>query len=153
MSKTPETDANCWREGVSEWVAANFARNLERERDEARDLSAALQLKCNMMQAALDDWDNAVKHVEADHADEVHCGCVPVLRKLLTEARDTVICLRRQRAIARNFGKQIERERDAYRRAVELIAEDCEAWLNSESDEPSCDFIKLVAKYAREALQ
>jgi hypothetical protein len=42
---------------------------------------------------------------------------------------------------------------DQYRSAVELIAEDCEAWLNSESDEPSCDFIKLVAKYAREALQ
>jgi hypothetical protein len=86
MSDTPETDANGWRENVSEWVAANFARKLERERDEARDLSAALQLKCNMMQAALDDWDNAVKHVEAAHADEVHCGCVPVLRKLLTEA-------------------------------------------------------------------
>ena len=47
----------------------------------------------------------------------------------------------------------LERERDKYRRAVELIAEDCEAWLNSESDEPSADFIKLVAKYAREALQ
>jgi hypothetical protein len=47
-----------------------------------------------------------------------------------------------------------EREKsNKYRRAVELIAEDCEAWLNSESDEPSCDFIKLVAKYAREALQ
>jgi hypothetical protein len=42
---------------------------------------------------------------------------------------------------------------DQYRRALELIADDCEAWLNSESDEPSCDFIKLVAKYAREALQ
>jgi hypothetical protein len=48
---------------------------------------------------------------------------------------------------------KLQHERDAYRRAVELIAEDCEAWLNSESDEPSCDFIKLVAKYAREALQ
>jgi hypothetical protein len=44
-------------------------------------------------------------------------------------------------------------ERDKYRRAVELIAEDCEAWLNSESDEPSAEFIKLVAKYAREVLQ
>jgi hypothetical protein len=32
---TPETDKNCWREGVSEWVAANFARELERERDKA----------------------------------------------------------------------------------------------------------------------
>jgi hypothetical protein len=52
-----------------------------------------------------------------------------------------------------DFARKLERERDKYRRAVELIAEDCEAWLNSESDEPSADFIKLVAKYAREVLQ
>ena len=44
-------------------------------------------------------------------------------------------------------------QRNRYRLAVERIAEDCEAWLNSESDEPSADFIKLVAKFAREALQ
>jgi hypothetical protein len=47
----------------------------------------------------------------------------------------------------------VKEQRDKYRRAVALIAEDCEAWLNSESDEPSADFIKLVAKYAREVLQ
>ena len=74
MSDTPETDANCWREGVNEWTAANFARKLERERDQ-------------------------------------------------------------------------------YRRNLELIAEDCEAWLKSESDEPSAEFIKLVAKYARESIK
>lgn len=39
MSDTAETDANCWREGTSEWVAANFARKLERERDEAQALA------------------------------------------------------------------------------------------------------------------
>ena len=47
---------------------------------------------------------------------------------------------------------KLQHERDAYHRAIELIAEDCEAWLESESDEPSADFIKLVAKYAREHL-
>jgi len=57
------------------------------------------------------------------------------------------------RALANYAADQYKRERDKYRRAVELIAEDCEAWLNSESDEPSTDFIKLVAKYAREVLQ
>jgi hypothetical protein len=36
---------------------------------------------------ALEDWENAAAHVEADHPDERHCGCVPVLRKLLTDAR------------------------------------------------------------------
>jgi hypothetical protein len=48
---------------------------------------------------------------------------------------------------------RLQHDRDAYHRAIELIAEDCEAWLRSEIDEPSADFIKLVAKCAREALQ
>jgi hypothetical protein len=47
----------------------------------------------------------------------------------------------------------LQKERDQYRRNLELIAEDCEAWLNSENDEPSAEFIKLVAKYAREAIK
>jgi len=49
--------------------------------------------------------------------------------------------------------KKARNERDQYRRSLELIAEDCEAWLNSENDEPSAEFIKLVAKYAREAIK
>jgi hypothetical protein len=49
--------------------------------------------------------------------------------------------------------ERLERERDQYRRNLELIAEDCQAWLNSENDEPSAEFIKLVAKYAREAIK
>ncbi len=57
------------------------------------------------------------------------------------------------RALANYVAEKYKRERDKYHRALELIAEDCESWLNSESDEPSADFIKLVAKYAREVLQ
>jgi hypothetical protein len=53
-------------------IARNFGEQMERERDEARE--------------ALADWENAAKHVEADHPDEVHCGCVPVLRKLMSDA-------------------------------------------------------------------
>ncbi len=49
--------------------------------------------------------------------------------------------------------RKLESERDQTRRNLELVAEDCEAWLNSENDEPSADFIKLVAKYAREAIK
>jgi hypothetical protein len=49
--------------------------------------------------------------------------------------------------------EKLERERNQYRRNLELIAEDCESWLNSESDEPSADFIRLVAKYARESIK
>jgi hypothetical protein len=38
------------------------------------------------------------------------------------KARDTVLRLRKQRAIARNFGEQMERERDHIRVALEEIA-------------------------------
>jgi hypothetical protein len=48
---------------------------------------------------------------------------------------------------------KLQHERDALQKALTLIADDCEAWLNSESDEPSAVFIKLVAKYAREVSQ
>jgi hypothetical protein len=42
VSDTPETDTNCWREGTSEWVAANFARELERERNQWRKCAEGL---------------------------------------------------------------------------------------------------------------
>lgn len=35
---------------------------------------------------------------------------------------------------------------------LSTIAEDCEAWLNGEPDEPSMDFIKAVRDYARKAI-
>lgn len=35
---------------------------------------------------------------------------------------------------------------------LSTIAEDCEAWLNGESDEPSMEFVKAVRDYARKAV-
>jgi hypothetical protein len=49
---------------------------------------------------------------------KLHCVDVEFARKLereRDEARDTVLRLRKQRAIARNFGEQMERERDEAR--------------------------------------
>ena len=54
--------------------AIDEADRLREERDEARE--------------KLSEWEDAAKHVEADHKDEVHCGCVPVLRKLLADAQE-----------------------------------------------------------------
>jgi hypothetical protein len=76
-SQTPETDKEIsvgLENADRECVSVEFARRIERERDEARQ--------------ELSDWENAALHVEADHPDEKHCGCVPVLRKLLTDARE-----------------------------------------------------------------
>jgi hypothetical protein len=64
--------------------------NALRERDEAR--------------AKLDDWENAAKHVESDHSDEVHCSCVPVLRKLLNDSK-------KERDEAREVLQEIEAAR------------------------------------------
>jgi hypothetical protein len=61
-------------------VPADFARRLERERDEARE--------------ELEDWRNAAKGAENPHPDEVHCACVPLLHKLLKEARAEIARLR-----------------------------------------------------------
>jgi hypothetical protein len=43
------------------------------------------------------------------------------------EARDTVLRLRKQRAIARNFGEQMERERDEARRLLATAKESLNA--------------------------
>ena len=55
-------------------------------------------------------------------------------------------------AVLATHAMKLQHERDAAVRALELVAEDCEAWLASECDEPSAEFIKLVAKFAREKL-
>lgn len=58
-----------------------------------------------------------------------------------------------------DFARQLERERDEANAQMcqaigflSTIAEDCEAWLNGESDEPSMEFIKAVRDYARKAI-
>jgi len=84
MSDTPQTDAHSPAsytiirpDGVrTDYVPADFARKLERERN---------------------------------------------------EARDTVLRLRKQRAIARNFGDQMERERDEARRLLAAAKESLNA--------------------------
>lgn len=47
---------------------------------------------------------------------------------------------------------RMEIERNKARRALELIAEDCDAWLMNQCDETCCEMIKLVSKFAKERL-
>jgi hypothetical protein len=78
MSDTPETDDQPIIYALNELqyqilcVNSEFARRLERERDEARE--------------KLEDWENSAKHVRSEWPDEQHCSCVPILRKLLSDA-------------------------------------------------------------------
>ena len=111
----------------------------ERERDEARE--------------ALSEWEDAAKHVEANHPDEVHCGCVPVLRKLLTDAR------KENEEQARLLGKGSEREarliteRDHYKTSLESLLKSIDDWNDSMVKEPADDFIAAIAAYITEKLE
>ena len=47
--------------------------------------------------------------------------------------------------------RSIERiGRRAFRK-LDIIAEDCDGWLNNQCDETACEFIKKVRDYAKEA--
>jgi hypothetical protein len=135
-ASTPETDARAksidqsnfedsWKDEFEEfaWVPTDFARKLECERDEARE--------------ALSDWENAALHVEADHPDEKHCGCVPVLRKLLTDAREAFVIATDQMVIAQGRVREANEERDKARQQnskLRYIAERaqtiCQRWVS-----------------------
>ena len=78
------------------------------ERDFCMSEIERLRKERNVALEKLADWENAAKHVEADHPDEVHCGCVPVLRKLLNETRAAL------RDIADTSQSTLERGREAH---------------------------------------
>jgi hypothetical protein len=73
----------------------DFTRRLERERDEAREKLRDLERrnhdtnrKLSDALAELEDWRNAAKGAENPCPDEVHCTCVPLLHKMLKDARE-----------------------------------------------------------------
>lgn len=136
MSETPETNAaeeRCIKTGFKTgYIHVEFALKLERERNQWKQ----------MYEEA--DW----RTVEAE-----------VLKQERDEAR---IQYRSTLALAEalaNTQIELKKERDEQTAQMcqavgylSTIAEDCEAWLNSESDEPSVDFIKAVRDYAKKGI-
>lgn len=129
MSDTPETQeaVERWRQGKIN-IFDEMAR-LERERDDARALVA------EMKQAIV--WAKAEAKERLHRLDQAACE-----RRTWLEAHE-----------------KMKRERDEQTAQMcqaigylSTIAEDCEAWLNGESDEPSMDFINAVRDYARKAV-
>jgi hypothetical protein len=129
MSETPETyeAVERWQQGKIN-IFDEMAR-LERERNGA--LALLLEMK------------QAVKWAKEEAKER--------LQRL-----DSAACERRQWMESEHRAKKAERESFAmWCEAVghlSTIAGDCEAWLNSESDEPSVDFIKAVRDYAKKAI-
>lgn len=117
---TPETDQMAsMRRTHQEWQA--HGERLERERDELRRWTSVngvteLERERDELREALNDWENAAKHVESDHPDEVHCGCVPILRKLLESSK-------RARASLSEACDHLQRERDALHAAIRNLRE------------------------------
>ena len=54
--------------------------------------------------------------------------------------------------IGDELNAKLSKERDQYRRYLELIADDCNSWLNGEIEEPSVEFIKAVRDYAKKGI-
>ena len=114
---------------VEMYIPAEFVDRIERaerERDEARDAATRLNRRLTKAEGI----------IEAAH---------------LIDNRPTKGGGGLGRALANYAAEKYMRERDEARKALSLISEDCEAWMASESDEPSCQFIKLVGQYAKEA--
>jgi hypothetical protein len=92
-------------------VSADFARKLERERDKARE---------DAKRATYDAAKETIK------VSTVKSHWIEACRER-DEARTTVLRLRKQRAIARNFGRQMERERNEARKLLAAAQESLNA--------------------------
>ena len=175
---TPETDdldrelhnPRVLQDRYSEMM--EHAQNMERERDEARNKMAdALQevdlrnldferMKRERDEAreALKDWENAAAHVEADHPDEVHCGCVPVLRKLLTDAqqeladeREAIVGWDNKWRCAVEMAARAEVERDEARKICRELNELVAYGLGQSGEPWSIDAMRQAADAIQKA--
>jgi hypothetical protein len=99
MSDTPETDDQPIIYAINDngyqvpCVDLEFARKLERERDEAihgscvnYNFTQDARRERDEARAELADWQDSAKNVRKEYDDEQHCSCVPILRKLLKDA-------------------------------------------------------------------
>jgi hypothetical protein len=114
MSDTPETDEASFDYDAQcdYWVDAEFARKLERSMNKKQQIAEKYEAllfstlaERHELREKLNDWENAAKHVEEDHPDERHCGCVPVLRKLLNDVRKEKDTLKSKNAKLYNIAK------------------------------------------------
>jgi len=129
MSDTPLTDRevamSAWL-GSGPLVHAEFAKRIER--------------KCNDALAEAAKWEQ-LHDQDTDHL-------------VFLQARDRMGPTETLNETAQRLHRERDEALAQMCQAVghlSTIAEDCEAWLNSESDEPSVDFIKAVRDYAKKA--
>ena len=119
---TPETDA-AQHEGLlrtnpipMQLVTANFARKLERERDEAREKAERYRLEANAMMMQRDEAREALKHIGEYGTEEINAAVS--LRQKLAQALVDLDNMQDQRDLAMKVIKRLEQERDEVRGAL-----------------------------------
>jgi hypothetical protein len=101
LSMSPDDYRNMLSAGANLLSVVRECCDLRAQRDEARaeseeqarllgmsgEREARLMAERDDAREALAEWHDAALHVDSDHPDEMHCGCVPILRKQLKDAR------------------------------------------------------------------
>lgn len=153
MSETPETPET--QEAVERWrqgkinIFDEMAR-LETERNKERKVSEKRRTLLIYFMEAVDkledECDKARKWAKRwkERAYYYRIDCAGTLAE-----RDNLLQVVQVRRRERDEQTAQMCQAIGY---LSTIAEDCEAWLNGESDEPSMEFIKAVRDYARKAI-
>jgi hypothetical protein len=97
MNNTPETNSRAWSdhsEGIlHEVVEANFARKLERERDEARDQSQRLRVQLNHYTQANEMAEQAFR--ERDESHKIAERAIAIQEERVNEAQKELSSIHR----------------------------------------------------------
>ena len=75
------------------WAKAEIGRTLEivkEQRKRIMEFQVAEKDYVATLRAELDEWHNAAKFVADGCTDEIHCGCVPILKRELDAANKAV---------------------------------------------------------------
>jgi seryl-tRNA synthetase len=110
MNNTPETDAEGYGDGRHPYVATDFARKLERERDEAITRRMETIMQCELYEQERDEAREALKHIEEYGTEEINAAVE--LRQKLAQALVDLDNMQDQRDLAMKVIKRLEQERD-----------------------------------------
>jgi hypothetical protein len=114
---TPDTDANVWSdscEGIlCKVVSAEFARRLERERDEASTRRMETIMQCELYERERDEARDDLKHITEYGTEEINAAVE--LRQKLAQALVDLDNMQDQRDFAMKVIKRLEQERDEAR--------------------------------------
>ena len=75
------------------WAKAEIGRTLEivkEQRKRIMEFQVAEKDYVATLRAELDEWHNAAKFVADGCTDEIHCGCVPILKREMDAANKAV---------------------------------------------------------------